>query len=405
MPSSVVRVRGEEVAVAAASAPPEVVTNLDPPPPPTPLPEVSPPAPAIGPSTRAPDRPLEHSIELEAGQQAAAGSGPAVAHEDEVPMDELGGAVVENDSRSVVSEASEVRDLETEVKRLRHLLEAHGIDPESEPPLPAPAPVPSMPTVGRPTGSLLSRNVGAVPPDLAPEPMTDEAFFFLTNRLAPIKVATRVLANMRGQGEWPPLREFQLSAAIAARELGLRLKKSDQQNGIPPTDRRSTGFPVGPQERNSLDAFVDRFTLTEQGAGPGGPLAVLGLATARTGRAVLTHAGWRLGTESSPLIDGVAGRSLSAAEQTILLEQLQKASRELALVREFLGFAAVGRGIPAIVDEFLADSHPEWGNDVASWRSAMLGRLRELDVVQVEGRAAKTRIKLLPVGMGLLEQS
>src|SRR4051794_30658954 len=50
---------------------------------------------------------------------------------------------------------------------------------------------------------------------------------FLTNRFGPLKLATRVVANLSRDGAWPELSEFQRQAAAVARQIGQRLRAED----------------------------------------------------------------------------------------------------------------------------------------------------------------------------------
>ena len=404
LPQEVVQQRGEDEVAIADPVTAEVVTELAPPPPPIPL-DVLPAEPDVaqeaGLSVQeepvlARDYGFAPDLDQEPALGEDLGSDP---RQEPVLGEDYGYDLPEPTLEPSPSRVGtiDVAELEREIGRLRELLESHGIDPDSEVArVETPVPPVAVASPARASNSLLAKEVGPLPADLAADPNVEGTLFFLTNRFAPMKVAVRVLANLRVEGQWPPLREFQLSAAIAARDLGLRLRKRDQQSGMPGLERRATGFPVGPQEKSSLDAFIDRFTISVESGLPAGPLAVMGLASVQDGRVALTEAGWNLALASSPLIDGVSGRTLSETEQRILIAQLSKAPGELKLVREFLGFVRIGRGIQTILDGFLADEHPEWGDDVPNWRSAMLGRLRELDVVDVEGRGARARITLSP---------
>ena len=129
-----------------------------------------------------------------------------------------------------------------------------------------------------------------------------DGLFILTNRLSPLKVATRVLANLRGLVDrlpggrgWPTLKTLQTTAGHAARALGFELRRLDRLRTATHRDRRWTGYPVGRDERASLDRFTVSFTLTATSTAVSGPLVVLGLAaTTKGGRVALTRAGERL---------------------------------------------------------------------------------------------------------------
>lgn len=239
--------------------------------------------------------------------------------------------------------------------------------------------------------------VNGPPPELADPVTADEALFVLTNRLGPVKVAARALANM-GVGGWPTLRKFQQTAARSARELGLRLRQQDAAEGRGGGARRWVAFPVGADERAAVDRFIFSFTLEAGAEGASGAMAVLGLARLNGDRVMLTERGWALAAETSPLIDGsTAGPRLSSAESKILREQVRRAPREFEAVDEFVGLVTRAAGSQPRLDEQLAARHQDWTAVLAlAHRSAMLGRLADLGALEVSGRGPKATIQLLP---------
>jgi hypothetical protein len=228
-----------------------------------------------------------------------------------------------------------------------------------------------------------------------PEPGT-EGLFVLTNRFGPIKIAARVLANMGGGGEWPDLTEFQTVASGAARDLGLRLREEDESAGRSGPQRRWVAFPVGSDERAARDRFAFSFTLDNSGSTVGGPMVTLGLANLNMRRAALTELGWRLAAAPSPLLGESEGLRFSPAEGAIMREAVCRAPGELTQVVEFIALVREASGSQTALDELLAARHPEWTRDLATaHRSAMLGRLADLEILEVTGRGPKANITLL----------
>lgn len=250
---------------------------------------------------------------------------------------------------------------------------------------------------------LLERPKGAAQSELIKDlPRVADALFVLTNRLSPIKTAARVLANLGRNGQWPEVRSFHESAARSARELGLRLRKQDKIARRSGPSRRAIGYPVGEDARSALDRFVFSFTIQANGGKPSGPMAILGLASIVEGRAVLTDDGWRLAVAPSPLIEEADGATLSVEEVAILRRQLLSAPGELEAVREFLKLVVRAAGQQSRVDELLVSHHNDWTADLAtSHRSAMIGRLTELSVVEALGRGPMAKIRLLPAAAEL----
>lgn len=247
-------------------------------------------------------------------------------------------------------------------------------------------------------GALLAQPKGSTPGLLSSAHPADAALFVLTNRLSPVKVAARVLANLGTEGRWPPLKEFHGHAARAARELGFRLRAEDRERGAVGHRRRWVGYPIGKDERAALDRFVFSFTiLSRDGAGQG-PMALLGLANVSQDQVGLTEAGLRLAQAPSPLLDQEAdGITLSETEAQMLRIQLMAAPGELNAVHQFLEVVRRAAGRQVRVDELLASRYADWTADLTvAHRSAMLGRLADVAVLEVSGRGATATITLLP---------
>ena len=227
-----------------------------------------------------------------------------------------------------------------------------------------------------------------LPPSTLPLP-------FLTNRLSPLKASVRTLANLAvNGGEWPRLRDFQARAGHAARECGLRLRTEDRAAGRRGRMKRSVAWPIGANPATALERYAVAFTLALDGGVATGPLATLSLATLVDGRVALTEHGWKLATAPSPLLDGGEG-ILSPQEVEILRERLLASPPERAAIVEFLHATRRAAGAQSRIDELLATWHSEWSADqVAAQRSAMIGRLEELDIVEVTGRGNKATIRL-----------
>jgi hypothetical protein len=229
-----------------------------------------------------------------------------------------------------------------------------------------------------------------------PRPPTSEELFVLTNRLGPIKIACRVLANLQAGGDAPTVEAFQEQAARAARELGLRLREQDQALTRRGSSRRSTAFPIGKSERAALDRFISSFALGSDRGVAQGPLALLGLANVLDGRVNLTEAGWSLAVAPSPLVDDAQGATISPEEAKILREQISRCPGERRAVENFLKIVRETGGVQSKVDIALQKANKAWSAEfTSSHRAAMTGRLTELGLVNVSGRGPKGQIRIL----------
>lgn len=265
-----------------------------------------------------------------------------------------------------------------------------GPPSESRPMAPAPESEPN----------LLSSPRDDQPNDLA-EPLSrsTDTLFVLTNRLAPIKIACRVLARMREHGRvWPSLRDFHERSSAAARRLGVRLREEDTAQSRRGQGRRWIAFPVGDDERAAAGRFVTSFTMSEADGNLSGPMAVLGLGTVIDGRAILTTVGWELAAAQSPLSDGAPGTTLSDEESAILRRQFQQAPGESAAIREFLHLVKRAAGRQSRIDELVAARYPDWTETLAiAHRSAMIGRLADLGLLEASGRGPNAKVQLFPL--------
>jgi hypothetical protein len=219
---------------------------------------------------------------------------------------------------------------------------------------------------------------------------------FLTNRVSPLKLATRVLAGMASAKSWPKVGEFQNRAAAAAREVGLRLRRDDELLERRGSVRRWVGFPVGEDMEGSLRRFVFSFTLDVNQNVLSGPMWLLGLANRLDDRVALTEFGWQLAMAPSPILDGGKG-TIGELEAAILRKQIAKAPDELRAALEFLELVRRSAGSQARLDGLLGARHSGWtANRTIAERGAMLGRLAELELIAVQGRGGGAHLEVGP---------
>ena len=252
----------------------------------------------------------------------------------------------------------------------------------------------------------------AVVKNLAEPVASSDRLFILTNRLSPLKIAARVLVNLQERvgrladdREWPTVKTFQTTAGHAARALGFELQRLDRYDSLSGRDKRWTGYPVGRDERSSLERFAVSFVLAETNRAASGPLVILGLAAPIGGRAALTDAGWHLALAPSPLLDESSLGTLSDEERAIFTQQIGGAPGERAAVVEFLELVIGANGSQKKVDEMLSSRHRQWSaNRTTAHRAAMVGRLCELGMLETRGRGVSARLGLLPAGQQFSEE-
>jgi|GEM_PF-4211190 len=246
----------------------------------------------------------------------------------------------------------------------------------------------------------LTRGLLAKPTDppgrlMEPRPSSSEELFVLTNRFGPIKIACRVLSNLRLEGRGPTIENFQEGAAKSARQLGLKLRERELTEGIRGSRRISTAFPVGKNERSAMNRFISSFTVGENQGAVFGPLAILGLANIEHGSVYLTQAGWQLAAAPSPLLGEAPGTTLSKEESAILVKQVAQSPGERRAVCGFLKLVKKTGGVQSRVDTELRRANHSWSSEFATaYRAAMTGRLADLGVASVDGRGPKAVIQI-----------
>lgn len=245
---------------------------------------------------------------------------------------------------------------------------------------------------------LLSRPTASPPDDRGlAQPSAQGPLFLLTNRLSPIKLAARVVANLRlSTGTWPTLKQFHDTASSVAREVGLALRHRDEAAGAAGWARRWVAFPVGKDSRKAESRFTTCFALTESAGVERGPMATLGLATLKDSTVVLTERGWMLACAESPYLDGEGSEMVAAEEARIFRDAIEAAPEEAARVSEFLSIVRRASGDQPEIDSHLAKTHKQWSPArVGAYRSSMIGRLMEAKVLSPTGRGSDGKVEVV----------
>jgi len=247
------------------------------------------------------------------------------------------------------------------------------------------SPAPSLLLLRRPDGEPIT-----AAPVASAEPL-----FSMTNRLFPLKIATRVLMNLESGAT---LHHFRAEAAGAARALGQQLRNEDARMGSRGADRRWIALPVADDEEAAMTRFAQHFTLSAAADGAAsGPLCQLGLAALTEGEPRLSPLGAEFALAESPVLDEGAGPAglLSEEERELLSRGIRGNSGEVAAIQEFTKIVREHGGRQEDVDAGLRHAHASWSEAQAvAHRAAMLGRLRDLGGAWVEGRGPSARIRL-----------
>ncbi|MGI9193641.1 MAG: hypothetical protein ACR2FO_03925 [Actinomycetota bacterium] len=234
-----------------------------------------------------------------------------------------------------------------------------------------------------------------------------KSLFVLTNRLNPIPVAARILLNMTlRNGSCPGVDDFVKTAGMYARDLGLRLRNEDESHGRKGPERRSVAWPVGEDASKSLDRFKGSFLLGDPGRGDDpGALVELGVATLKGGLVFLTELGLQLALAPSSLLGEASGSTCSKEQQGLLLVAVSRMPAEMEEIGHFLNALNNSNGSQAGIDRRLGLSHKNWTqNFVIAHRAAMLGRLRDLGLIETSGRGIKAVLTMTQEGAKFMEK-
>jgi hypothetical protein len=206
-----------------------------------------------------------------------------------------------------------------------------------------------------------------------------------TNRLNPLVVPLRVLANAIVILGDVTVSDFTRAAPIMAREVGMQLKREDELSTRRGRQRRSTGWPIGEDQVASLARFRTSFLLRGGAHGEAtGPLVDLGLVTV-SDRLLLTSRGLAIAGAKTPMLGEVDGELLLSERQCELFrEALLALPGEREELRVFFRGVAGGGGGQGAIDRIVQQAHPAWTEaQVVSHRAAMVGRLRDVGVIDV----------------------
>src|SRR5579884_212441 len=221
---------------------------------------------------------------------------------------------------------------------------------------------------------------------------------FLTNRLNPVPVVVRVLANLGPVS----LKEGQQEVGRVARQVGLKLRSEDKAANRSQSERRATSWPVGEDEFKSVQKFVFSYLVDDMGRGP---LADLGLAAVVGGQLVLTPLGVTLAATLSPQLGETDDGTVLGAEARRILEgSILRNKAEVQALRVFFDAIAESKGQQSAIDRYLTKRNG-WNEGVAvSSRAAYIGRLRDLEMLEVSGHGPKAELVLTEAGQRMANQ-
>ena len=243
-------------------------------------------------------------------------------------------------------------------------------------------------------------------PDVDPEP--DHLLWGQTNRLLPVAVGVRVLANLLGDSDGvPPANWFDKATAVAT-ALRDDLRAWDARASRPHGTRWATAFPE--RKESSAQRYVNQFlgAPAREGGSDGGAV-FLGLATifgsGENARASLTTSGAEWAALPNPIFDADdeadPERTFSEEEARFFLKHL----REFRLGEyRFLNTVAalVAQGMSREdLNDAIAQAYPAWASVATTMRAGAIGRLGDLGLLERSRRGLHVDYRLSPLATSL----
>jgi hypothetical protein len=262
---------------------------------------------------------------------------------------------------------------------------------------------------------LAGGKVETVPP---PEPpQVGSEIYGLWNRFFPVKITTRVLANMlKGDGSNVPLEALQENASRNARALGKLLLKKERDLGRKRHDMIATALPTKRDEFKARARFKSHFVgyLTKRDRetkieGAPAVLRFVNVFKGENGRdqVGLTAAGLKFASLGNPVIDQEDFNSpLSDEERRFIIEHISvELPEERKLMRFVLQSIKAGAANPDALQEEVKKLKPKLNKrtELVTFRSGLLSRMFELRLLTRERNGLSVRYCVTPEGERFLE--
>jgi hypothetical protein len=217
----------------------------------------------------------------------------------------------------------------------------------------------------------------------------DHLLWGQTNRLLPIAVGVRVLANLLRDSDDVPLATWHEKATGVASALRADLRAWDEHASRPHGTRWATAFPE--RKESSAQRYVNQFLgAPARNGGSDGGAVFLGLA-AITGsgdkaRATLTTSGAHWASLTNPIFDADIGvepeRTFSEEEARFFLEHLREfRSGEYRFLNTVATLVAEGLSREDL-NEAIARAYPELASVASTMRAGAIGRLGDLGLLE-----------------------
>lgn len=248
---------------------------------------------------------------------------------------------------------------------------------------------------------------------VAPEsdPAKDHLLWGQTNRLLPVAVGVRVLANLLGEADDLPVGSWHEQATFVATTLRDELRRWDERADRAHGTRWATAFPES--KESSAQRYINQFlgTPARDGRSDGGAvflgLVVISGAGDRA-RASLTSAGATWASLPNPIFDGAGEPESTFSEEEVrfFLEHLRECRvGEYRFLNTVAALVAEGLSREE-QNEAIARAYPGRESVASTMRAGAIGRLGDLGLLERSRHGLNVEYRLSPLAavLGLPEQ-
>jgi hypothetical protein len=231
------------------------------------------------------------------------------------------------------------------------------------------------------------------------------------NRLFPVKITLRVLANILKDNESIELGLLHTQAVEAAREVGLMLKKEDKKSRRKYGDMLASALPTGRNitktEKRFINHFVGYYTRAGRIEGAPGALKLLNISENEENEHVvgITEAGLKFAVMKNPILDELNfKKSLSEEESSFYIKHtFQNLSRERELNILILNAMNGGKPSPSMLNKEILPLSRGWSEAMINTiRAGAISRLNELGLISRLRRGVDVTYSLTQYGKDTL---
>lgn len=227
------------------------------------------------------------------------------------------------------------------------------------------------------------------------------------NRIFPIKITLRALANLLKENETIELSLLQSQAFLAAREIGLFLRKEDKKYKRKYGDLLSSALPVGRSltktEKRFINHFVGYYTRAGRIEGAPGALKFLNIFEDTDGshKVGITEAGLGFASISNPILDEENfGITLNRSESSFYFQHVsQNLKRETELMQGILKAIDDGKSSPSELNQEIRHFSRGWSQAMINTiRAGATSRLQELGLISRQRKGVKISYSITACG-------